>query len=68
VEIIGVGGIKDVATALEKIKAGARAVQVVTAIRGEGTTLAGRITRGIAAYLDKTGAKSVEELIGIDAK
>jgi dihydroorotate dehydrogenase len=68
VEIIGVGGIKDVATALEKIKAGARAVQVVTAIRGEGTTLAGRITRGIAAYLDRTGAKSVEELIGIDAK
>lgn len=68
VEIIGVGGIKDAATALEKIKAGARAVQVVTAIRGEGTALAGRITRGIAAYLDKTGVKSVEELIGADVK
>ena len=66
VEIIGVGGVKDAATALEKIKAGARVVQVVTAIRGEGTTLPGRITRGIAAYMEKNGVKSIDELIGVD--
>src|SRR5205814_6977409 len=34
IEIIGVGGVKDAATAIEKIKAGAKVVQVVTAIRG----------------------------------
>ncbi len=43
VEIIGIGGIKDTTTALEKIRAGAKIIQVVTAIRSEGTTLPGRI-------------------------
>jgi len=65
--IIGVGGVKDAETALEKIKAGAKALQLVTAIRGEGTAVAGKINRGIAAYLDREGISSLEEIVGIDS-
>ncbi len=68
IDIIGVGGIKDAQTALEKIKAGAKAVQVVTAIRGEGTAVAGRINRGIVDFMEKVGVSSVQELVGIDVK
>lgn len=68
IDIMGVGGVKDTQTALEKIKAGAKVVQVVTGIRGEGTTLAGRITRGISDYMKSTGVKSVNELVGVDAR
>jgi dihydroorotate dehydrogenase len=66
IDIIGVGGVKDAQTALEKIKAGAKVVQVVTAIRGEGTVLPGRINRGIVSYMEKAGVKNIGELIGVD--
>ncbi|HEY6540871.1 MAG TPA: quinone-dependent dihydroorotate dehydrogenase [Ktedonobacteraceae bacterium] len=68
IDIIGVGGVKDAQTALEKIKAGAKAVQVVTAIRGEGTAVAGRINRGIVDFMEKEGVRSVQDLVGIDVK
>jgi dihydroorotate dehydrogenase len=63
-EIIGVGGIKDAEGAWEKISAGAKIVQVVTAIRGEGTAVAGKINRGLIEKMDKEGIKSIEEAIG----
>ncbi len=66
IDIIGVGGVKDAQTALEKIKAGAKAIQVVTGIRGEGTTLPGRINRGIVDYMEKVGVKTIGELVGVD--
>jgi dihydroorotate dehydrogenase len=53
---------------LEKIRAGAKAVQVVTAIRGEGTAVAGRINRGIVEYMEKERVSCVEELVGVDVK
>ncbi len=65
IEIIGVGGIKDAETALEKIKAGAKVVQVLTAIRGEGPTVAGRINRGIVDFMEKEGIKNLSEIIGM---
>lgn len=65
-EIIGIGGIKDTKTALEKIRAGAKIVQIVTAIRGEGTTLPGRINRGLAHYMDKEGIRDINEIVGSD--
>ncbi len=68
IDIIGVGGVKDAQTALEKLKAGAKAVQVVTAIRGEGTSLPGRINRGIVDFIQKEGIKNMDELIGMDVK
>ncbi|MEO8971219.1 MAG: quinone-dependent dihydroorotate dehydrogenase [Ktedonobacteraceae bacterium] len=66
--IMGVGGVKDAPTALEKIKAGATMVQVVTGIRGEGTAVAGRINRGLVAYMEKEGIHSIRELVGIESK
>jgi dihydroorotate dehydrogenase len=63
-EIIGVGGVRDTNTALEKIRAGATVVQVVTAIRSEGTALAGKINRGIADFMDKEGIKNLDEIRG----
>jgi dihydroorotate dehydrogenase len=65
---IGVGGVKDAQTALEKIKAGAKVVQVVTGIRGEGTALPGRINRGLVDFLEKEGVKNIHELVGVDVK
>jgi len=65
-EIIGVGGVKDAQTALEKIRAGARVVQVVTAIRGEGTTLPGRINRGLVEYLEREGIRDINDVVGSD--
>jgi len=67
-EIIGVGGIKDVATALEKIKSGAKLIQVVTAIRGEGATLPGRINRGLIEYMNQEGVNRLDDLVGVDIK
>ena len=65
-EIIGVGGIKDAATALKKIKSGARLIQVVTAIRGEGATLPGKINRGLIEYMNREGIGHLDDLIGSD--
>jgi len=68
IDIIGVGGVKDAQTALEKMKAGATVVQVVTGLRGEGPALAGRINRGMVDFMEKEGVRSVQEVVGIDAK
>ncbi|MDP3994572.1 MAG: quinone-dependent dihydroorotate dehydrogenase [bacterium] len=63
-EIIGVGGVKNTATALEKIRSGAKLIQVVTAIRGEGLALPGKINRGLVEYLEKEGISRLSEIVG----
>lgn len=63
-DIIGVGGIKDRKTAIEKIRAGAKALQIVTGLRGEGLSLPDTINRGLADYLEKEGIKDINELVG----
>lgn len=63
-EIIGVGGVKDVETTLEKMRAGAKVVQIVTAIRGGGTTLPGRINRGLVDWMVREGVGQVSEIVG----
>lgn len=65
-EIIGIGGIKDATTALEKIKAGARVVQLVTGIRGEGTTIPGKINRGLVEWMDREGLKNINDVVGVE--
>lgn len=67
-KIIGVGGIKDAQTAIEKIKAGASIVQVMSAIYSEGLTLPGKINEGILEYMKKEKIKSLADLVGADAK
>ena len=64
IDIIGVGGVKDAHTALEKILAGATAVQVVTAIRSEGLAVAARTNLGLLEWLDKNGVKSISNAVG----
>ncbi len=64
--IIGVGGVKDAATALQKIRAGASALQLVTALRGEGLGVANAINRGLLAWMDRYGVKELENIRGID--
>ncbi len=65
--ILGAGGVKDAATALEKIRAGASAVQIVAALDEEGPTLPGRINRDLVAYMEKEGIKNISDLVGVDA-
>lgn len=68
VTTIGVGGIHDTQTALEKIAAGATLVQTFTGLIAEGPTLPGKINRGIVAYMEKAGIKSLDEIRGAEAK
>lgn len=67
-EIIGIGGVRDTETALEKIRAGARVVQIVTAIRGEGTSLPGKINSGIVEYMEQEGISNLDEIMGTDVR
>lgn len=67
-EIIGVGGVNSADTALEKIRAGARAVQIVTAIRSVGTTLPGRINRDLVEFMEREGIRKLDEIRGYGVK
>lgn len=67
IDIIGAGGVNDGPTALEKIQAGARVVQIVTGIREVGPTLPGKINRWLADYLDREGISDINELVGTAA-
>lgn len=62
--IIGVGGVNDTQSALEKILAGASLVQIVTGIRSEGTSLPSKINRGLIAWMDKEGVKDLKDIVG----
>jgi dihydroorotate dehydrogenase len=64
---IGVGAINDAATAIERIEAGAQAIQVVTGIRQSKGRVAHDINKGFLDHLDKNGVNSVQELIGVAA-
>jgi len=65
--IIGSGGIRDTHTALQKITAGATALQIVTAISEKGPSLAGQINKGLIEYMDKKGIRNISELRGLGA-
>ena len=66
VEIIGVGGVRDTASALEKLRAGAKALQIVTGLRGEGLSVANSINRGLLRFMDENGVGSLGEITGSD--
>lgn len=66
IEIIGVGGVCDTASALEKLRAGAKAVQIVTGLRGEGLSVANSINRGLLRFMDENGIASLSEITGSD--
>ena len=66
-DIIGVGSVHNAESALEKIMAGAKALQIVTAIRGEGSAVAGKINRGIIQYMESESVGNLQELVGVKA-
>lgn len=68
IQIVGVGGVKDAATALEKIRAGATSVQVVTAIRSTRGRVAAQINRGLVEFMGREGVSSIKDLVGVDTK
>ncbi|HVV67393.1 MAG TPA: dihydroorotate dehydrogenase (quinone) [Candidatus Saccharimonadales bacterium] len=62
--IIGVGAVGDTGAALEKLEAGASAVQVVTAIRPSLGRVAAQINRGLLDRIERDGASSIRDYIG----
>ena len=67
-DMFGVGGVKDVDTALEKIKSGGSAVQVLTAIRPTRGKVIAQINRGLMVYMQREGVTNIQELIGVATK
>ncbi|AZU04795.1 dihydroorotate dehydrogenase 2 [Glycocaulis alkaliphilus] len=65
--LIGVGGINSVDSAYAKIRAGASAVQLYTALVYEGPGLVKRLRDGLAARLKADGYTSLAEAVGVDA-
>ncbi|WP_341910207.1 quinone-dependent dihydroorotate dehydrogenase [Ferrovibrio terrae] len=68
IPLIGVGGIASGAQAYAKIRAGASAVQLYSALVYEGPGLVGRIKTELAALLKRDGFKSVAEAVGRDTQ
>ncbi|MGD2131872.1 MAG: quinone-dependent dihydroorotate dehydrogenase [Maricaulaceae bacterium] len=68
VPLIGVGGIEDAATAYAKIRAGASAVQLYTAMVFEGPGLAARILEGLNELIQRDGFAHIGEAVGVDVK
>jgi len=64
---IGVGAINDTETALERIQAGAEALQVVTGIRQRKGKIARAINLGLLEKIDKDGVRNIEEYVGVAA-
>ncbi|MGD8325540.1 MAG: quinone-dependent dihydroorotate dehydrogenase [Sphingomonadales bacterium] len=64
--IIGVGGAASGADAYAKIRAGASAVQLYTALVYHGPGLVKKIKQDLAALLHRDGFKSVKDAVGAD--
>lgn len=66
IPIIGVGGVSTAKQAYDKIKAGASAVQLYTAIVYKGFSLVPKIAWGLDELLERDGFKSVKEAVGTE--
>ncbi|MBL8567073.1 MAG: quinone-dependent dihydroorotate dehydrogenase [Hyphomicrobiaceae bacterium] len=64
VPLIGIGGIDSGETALAKIEAGARLIQLYTGLIYEGPELIGRIKNHLAAAVRQAGVGSIADLTG----
>ena len=65
IPLIGVGGIYSFEDVVEFIYAGARAVQIGTAIMDEGVEVFGNINKGLKNFMSKKGFSSIDEMVGI---
>ena len=64
--LIGVGGISSADEAYAKIRAGATAVQLYTALVFGGLSLVGKIAAGLDMLLKKDGFANVAEAVGTE--
>jgi len=64
--LIGAGGVGSGKEAYAKIRAGASAVQLYTALAYEGPPLVARVKRELAELLEADGFESVEQAVGAD--
>jgi dihydroorotate dehydrogenase (NAD+) catalytic subunit len=64
IPVIGVGGIMSGRDALEYLLAGARAVEVGTAVAFDGIRVFGRLVKELDQLMAETGARSVDEVVG----
>jgi dihydroorotate dehydrogenase len=67
IPIIGVGGIFSGADAYDKIRAGASAVQIYTALIYEGPGQVRKVKRELAKLLNEDGFTSVSDAVGVDS-
>ncbi len=65
IPVIGVGGVDSGRAALEYIMAGARAVQIGTAIVGQGLGVFESVTKEMGSLLEEVGFRSVAEAVGV---
>ena len=65
IPLIGVGGIYTFADVVEFIFAGARAVQIGTAIMDEGVTVFDDINKGLEKFMAENGFSSIDEMVGL---
>jgi len=65
IPIIGVGGIYNFEDVVEFIFAGARAVQIGTAIMDEGVTVFDDINKGLEKFMEEKGYSSIDEMVGL---
>ena len=63
--MIGVGGVYTFEDAVEFIFAGARAVQIGTAIMDEGVTVFDDINNGLEQFMKDKGFSSIDEMVGL---
>jgi dihydroorotate dehydrogenase len=66
IPLIGVGGIASAEDAYQKIRAGASAIQIYTALIYQGFGLVEKINRGLIAQMEREGISSLAALIGKD--
>jgi dihydroorotate dehydrogenase (NAD+) catalytic subunit len=65
IPVIGVGGIMTADDALEYVMAGARAVEIGTAVAFDGISIFGRLARDLEHRLDELGFSRLEEAVGV---
>jgi dihydroorotate dehydrogenase len=65
--LIGVGGIDSEETAWRKVRAGATLLQLYSGFTYKGLGLIGRIKKGLAERISRENARSVTDVVGLDA-
>jgi dihydroorotate dehydrogenase len=63
--VVGVGGVERAEHAAALVRAGADLVQMYTGFVYEGPGAPGRIARGLAALVEREGARSIADLVGV---